>query len=388
MSPAPKGRSPLQTRAAQVRAPSGLAPTSPEVLPVLEPLAQASARQDLPELADHLRSLQAWLADDLQALEAGLQALLPAAAATPATAGGLPGERVRAAAAHLLALPGKRIRPLCVLLAARLGDRALDADLRRLAIACELVHTATLLHDDVIDGGEVRRGAPAARLIYGNAASILAGDFLLNEALRLVMAVPPPALLGSLLTVTRQMVAAEALQLERRGRFMPDRAVYLEVIRGKTAALFAWGLWAGGTLAALAPAALTALTLVGEALGTAFQLVDDVLDVDGDPAVTGKALLVDLREGKLTWPMIIAAERDPQLAAELRALAGAAEPNLSDARAAALLAAIRATGAIESTRAYAAEQAQVAERHIATLPPSPARAALGWVVAVASQRAH
>ena len=363
------------------------AESAPKSAHVLEPLARASERHAAPELAAHLRDLELWLADDLQALEYGLQALLPAAASRPSSAGGLPGARVRGAAAHLLALPGKRIRPVCVLLAARLGGRSLDHDLRRLAVACELVHAATLLHDDVIDVGQERRGAPTARLLYGNAASILAGDFLLNEALRLVRLVQPPELLDRLLDVTRQMVAAEALQLERRGRFTPDRDLYLEVIRGKTAALFSWGLWAGGTLAGLPESTRDTLGAVGEALGMAFQLVDDLLDVAGDPVALGKEVLVDVREGKLTWPMIVAAERDPALAEQLQGLASEEGQALAPARARSLLEAIRATGALESTRAYAAEQASLAERHLASLPEGPARAALGWVVTLALQRA-
>ncbi|HET6343308.1 MAG TPA: polyprenyl synthetase family protein, partial [Myxococcota bacterium] len=272
---------------------------------VLTPLATVSSREGIEPLAARLLDLRAWLGDDLASLEDALQRL-----EETSPGGGLPGQRVRRAAQHLLGLPGKRIRPLCVLLAARLGGRVMDAGLRDLAVACELVHAATLLHDDVIDDSRERRGAPAARVLFGNSASILAGDHLLVEALRLVQGTGHGALLSDLLDVIARMVAAEALQLERRGSFQPDRGIYLEVIRGKTAALFGWGLRAGGTVAGLSADALAALEQVGLSLGMAFQLVDDVLDLEGDPQVTGKEALVDVREGKLTWPVILASERD------------------------------------------------------------------------------
>src|SRR5690606_25678383 len=189
----------------------------------------------------------------------------------------------------------------------------LDAQVRDLAVACELVHAATLLHDDVIDEGTERRGAPAARVIYGNSASVLAGDALFTEALRLVGRAGVPGLLDELLTVIAEMVDAEALQLERRGRLDLSREAYLRVIRGKTATLFRWALRAGGGAAGLGAGQVDALGEAGASLGLAFQLTDDLLDLDGDPAVTGKDALADLRQGKVTWPVILACEREPDL---------------------------------------------------------------------------
>ena len=344
---------------------------------VLQPLATVATRQGLEPLALRLMELRSWLEDDLAALEQAL-------AEVPNDA--LPGARVQGAVEHLLRLTGKRIRPLCVLLAARLGQRVLDPTLCDLAVACELVHAATLLHDDVIDHSSERRGAPAARVLYGNSASILAGDHLLVHALQRVQRTQHPDLLAGLLTVISKMVAAEALQLERRGRFEPSEAIYLEVIRGKTAALFGWGLRAGGTVANLPPAVLTQLEQVGTHLGMAFQLVDDVLDLEGDPTVTGKDALVDLREGKLTWPVIVAAQRDAALRAELGAIAAEAGQELAPARAQQLVQAIRSTGALQVTRAYARTKAAEACALLDDLPAGKSRSALRLVVESAVHR--
>ena len=354
---------------------------------VLRPLADVSARHELDPLAQRLLELRDWLADDLLDLEAALVAVERGDG--PGQGGRLlPGTRVRSAVQHLLRLPGKRIRPLCVLIAARLGGRTMDGDVRAMAVACELVHAATLLHDDVIDDSSERRGAPAARILYGNSASILAGDHLLVEALRLVQGVGTAPLLVSLLDVISQMVAAEALQLERRGRFEPERDIYLQVIRGKTAALFHWGLRAGGMAAGLDEAALTALGRVGMSLGMAFQLVDDVLDLEGDSDVTGKDALVDLREGKMTWPVILGAESDPHLAQELALIASEDGRELDTARAQHIVGRLRASGALQATRAYALRKADEACSEINALPNSQSRQALKWVIESAVHRAR
>jgi len=317
----------------------------------MDQLATTTRRVGLDPLARRLEVLSAWLGDDLRVLEAGIVELRgPVNVAT-------------ASAQHLLDRRGKRIRPLCVLLAARLGGRELDDAVRDAAIAAELVHAATLLHDDVIDEGAERRGAPAARMVFGNAASVLGGDHLLVTALRLVRGVGAPGLLDRLLDVIAAMVAAEAVQLERRGRFEPDRQVYLDVADGKTAALFGWALLAGGTLGGLPDDALTKLDVAGRALGLAFQLVDDVLDFAPDSSVTGKTALADVREGKLTWPIILGAERDPKVLTAVRA---GEDPTQR----------LEAVDALIDTRRFAAEQIDLAAAALAELPAGPARAAL------------
>jgi octaprenyl-diphosphate synthase len=192
----------------------------------------------------------------------------------------------------------------------------------------------------------------------------------------------PHGVLVALLDVIAEMVRAEALQLERRGRFEPSRSAYLEVIHGKTAALFRWGLWAGGTVAELPPPALAALADAGVALGMAFQLVDDAIDLESDGSTSGKTPFADLREGKLTWPLVVAVERDPGLTDEIRGRIAEGGSGIDEA----LVARVRRTGGVEATRAYAAEQAEIAAAHIARLPDGEARRALNTVVLTALRR--
>lgn len=355
---------------------------------VLEPLARVSRQEGLDPLAARLLELRHWLVDDLTSLDGAIDGIdRDVAMLTPVATQGRPsGELARRAARYLLDRPGKRIRPLCVMLAARIGGRRLDPVVRNLAVACELVHAATLLHDDVIDQGMERRGAPTSRVIYGNSASILAGDHLLIEALRLTGQTEQQNLLTRLLDVISEMVTAEAMQLEQRGAFQPNRDVYLRVIHGKTAALFRWGLYAGGTVAGLDEGAVHALARAGDALGMAFQLIDDVLDLEGDPAVTGKLPLADLREGKLTWPVIIAAEQDPELSADIASHVQSAEAAEDTPAGRALVERIRASGALEAARAYADLQGEKALSELARLPESRARRAIELVVSAAIHR--
>lgn len=348
----------------------------------LGPLAKVSARNGLDPLAARLLELRAWLGDDLAELEKGIEAV---------ERGGEDSNVSRQAARHLLERPGKRIRPMCVMLAARLGGVHLTPTVRDLAIACELVHAATLLHDDVIDEGTERRGAPAARMLYGNSASILAGDHLLVESLRRVEVaqrdVVGGTLLVSLLDVISEMVAAEALQLERRGRFEPNRDGYLRIIKGKTAVLFQWGFEAGGRVGGLDEEQIEALRRAGLALGMAFQLVDDVLDLEGNPEVTGKDALTDLREGKLTWPFILAAERDARLAAQVRQ-AVASEGGPTPAEAAWIVSRVRDSAALSDTRSFAVHRGETARAEIRKLPAGTARDALEMVVDTAILRSR
>lgn len=350
---------------------------------VLTPLTRVVEEHGIDPLAARLIELRTWLADDLTPLEASIDAFDREALAAEPELPDVPGILGRKAARHLLDRPGKRIRSLCVLLAARMGGLKLDARVRDLAIACEMVHAATLLHDDVIDEGTERRGAAAARMIYGNSASILGGDHLLIEALRFVERSGSHSLLKELLDVISEMVGAEAMQLEQRMRFTPNRDVYLKVIDGKTAALFRWGLAAGGHAANLSREQVDAMGRAGTALGMAFQLIDDVIDLEGED--TGKDPLADLREGKLTWPVIIAAERDRNLSAELRERVSDAEPlNPDEGRD--IVARIRSTGALEATRAFAEFQGERARNELESLPRSMARTAMSWVVDAAIHR--
>lgn len=344
------------------------------VVNTLEPLARVTRREGLQPLAQHFDAIRDWLAVDLGDLERELDLV----------GGGQDGLAMRSAA-WLLNRPGKRIRPLCVLLAARLGPRPAPG-MRDLAVACELAHAATLLHDDVIDLGEERRGAPTARMVYGNSASVLGGDHLLVEALQRVDRAGHPHLLTALLGVIGDMVAGEALQLELRGRFNPDPALYDRIVAAKTSSLFAWAMQAGTTAAGCSTAEVTAAARFGSALGQAFQLTDDALDLAGDPARTGKDALLDLREGKLTWPLLIAVQREPDLLVDLQAVA--ADPAaLADAgRRADLCARLVSTGCIAATRLRARECAAVADSALTVFAPGPARTALAAVVAAVLDR--
>lgn len=352
--------------------------------PVLEPLTLASRAAGLDPLAARLLEVRSWMSDDLRSLDAQIARI---AAERPAPTRARSGDLAHRGAEHLLRSGGKRIRALCVLLAARIGGRPADAEVRDLAVACELVHAATLLHDDVIDEGTERRGVPAARVVYGNSVSVLAGDHLLLRALKLVESVGFRRLLSLLLDTISGMVAAEAVQLERRSSFEPDRATYLRIIDGKTAGLFRWGLVAGATAAGMDDASCAALGRAGSALGLAFQLVDDVLDLEGDPRCLGKDLLVDLREGKLTWPLIVACERDGATIEAVRRFVAAEEaPDGAGASPADLLRRVRATGALEATRAYAQLKSDAARAELELLPESAARRAVEVVVDAAVHR--
>ncbi len=344
------------------------------VVNTLEPLSRVTRREGLQPLAQHFDAIRDWLARDLSDLEREL--------------GGVCGRQddlAERSAAWLLQRPGKRIRPLCVLLAARLGPRPAPK-VRDLAVACELAHAATLLHDDVIDSGEERRGAPTARMIYGNSASVLGGDHLLVEALRRVDRAGPPQLLTALLGVIGDMVAGEALQLELRGRFDPDPALYDRIVAAKTSSLFAWAMQAGTTAAGCTVPEVSAAARFGSALGQAFQLTDDALDLAGDPAHTGKDVLLDLREGKLTWPLLIAVQREPALLVELQAAAADPGAWTDSAVLADLRVRLVSTGCIAATRIRAMECAAVANSALAEFSPGPARSALAAVVAAVIDR--
>lgn len=345
---------------------------------VFGPLATVSRREGLAPLAERLHDIQSWLSNDLGTLEQLL-----------AQAADVKGDLAERAAAHLLERPGKRIRPLCVVLASKLAGELPEGQqsaIEDLAAAAELVHAATLLHDDVIDLGTERRGAPTSRVLYGNPASVLGGDHLLVEALRRVRNSGHDKLLGKLLDVVGEMVAAEAVQLERRGRFEANREAYLNVVRGKTAVLFEWSMVAGGTVAGLGTDDLAHLGRAGIQTGIAFQMVDDTLDLAESAGSTGKDTLLDLREGKLTWPLIIASERDPQLLDEFEQISN--DPTRLDDGdyVGDLRRRIVATGCVEETLSRAVDWAREARAEIAFLPQGPARRALETVVDISVRR--
>ena len=326
---------------------------------VLTSLRAVCDSQGLGDLSQHLADLADLVQWDMKDLEQALQQLPY-------------GQNVvHRSAEHLLARGGKRLRPMCVALSSKMGDGFSDAA-KAMAVAVELVHCATLLHDDVIDLGDQRRGAPSARTLYGNAASIFAGDWLLIEALRRVRAAEVDGVLPRLLDIIDEMIVAEAIQLENRGRIDVNEARYFEVVEGKTAALFRWAMFAGGRAGGLQDA--SALEEYGLHLGVAFQLVDDALDYGGDENLTGKTLLTDLREGKVTYPLIVARDADPRVTPLLEQAVGDVEvpPGLY----AELLSIVADTGALEQTRLLAQERAKQAIDSLSSFPEGRARTAL------------
>jgi octaprenyl-diphosphate synthase len=238
---------------------------------------------------------------------------------------------------------------------------------RELAVVAEFVHTATLLHDDVIDDSPERRGKAAARTVWGNAVSVLAGDLLLTHALDRTFAAAPAAL-PELLTTLRRLVDGEVLQLRGRAKLDTSEVSYFRILEGKTASLFGWSARAGAIVGGARASERQALGLFGERLGIAFQLVDDELDYAGDAVATGKMLLTDLLEGKVTLPLVLALARDPSLATLLpRARAGERES------AERLGTAVRGMGVCADVRRRAAAETERALAALTEVRPSPAR---------------
>ena len=276
-------------------------------------------------------------------------------------------------AKHLSDAGGKRVRPMALLLAHACWSQV-DEKARGLAAAAELVHMATLLHDDVIDDGDQRRGRPTSRRVWGNAVSVLAGDLLLVEALRLG-SLAAPVTWQELVATLGRLVEGEVVQLRGRLAVSLEESTYFDIVRGKTASLFEWALRAGAREGGASPAAVEALGAFGGHLGIAFQLVDDVLDYDGDPQATGKSMLADLAEGKVTLPLIRAAAVDPEAFAKL-----VADVRTGDAAAAHVLATrVRASGACERVRDLAREETSRALECLEMVPECRAREILADV---------
>jgi octaprenyl-diphosphate synthase len=277
---------------------------------------------------------------------------------------------------------GKRLRPLLVLLAARAcgytGDRHVD-----LAAVVEFIHTATLLHDDVVDGSELRRNRDTANAVWGNEASVLVGDFLYSRAFEMMVAVERMRVMDILSHATNRIAEGEVLQLLNSHDPDTSEARYMEVIDRKTATLFQAGARLGAIIAEGTPEVDEALAAYGLALGIAFQLVDDALDYSDSSAEIGKNIGDDLDEGKPTLPVIRAIEvGTPEQGAMLRK---AIEEGGRE-RIEAVGAAIATTGAIAYTNALAWTYAERAKQALAVLPLSPHREALGGLADLAVSR--
>jgi octaprenyl-diphosphate synthase len=267
---------------------------------------------------------------------------------------------------------GKRIRPRLVLLFAE-AFGYVGPQREELAAVVEFIHTATLLHDDVVDESSLRRGRATANSMFGNAASVLVGDFLYSRAFQMMVSVRSMRVLEVLAEATNTIAEGEVLQL--MNMHDPDLAVdeYLQVIRFKTAKLFEASARLGAILGGATATQEESCADYGRSLGTAFQLVDDLLDYEGDSNVLGKNVGDDLREGKPTLPLLIAMARGTPGQREMvrKAIQEGDVEHLPE-----IVAIVRDTGAIESTREAARAQADRALEALACLPTGPARDAL------------
>ena len=273
---------------------------------------------------------------------------------------------------YIITAGGKRIRPRLVLLFAEaLG---FDGPERyELAAIVEFIHTATLLHDDVVDESALRRGRATANSMFGNAASVLVGDFLYSRAFQMMVSVNRMRVLQVLADATNVIAEGEVLQL--MNMHDPDLAVadYLQVIRYKTAKLFEASARLGAVLAGASTELEEACADFGRSLGTAFQLVDDLLDYEGNSHELGKNVGDDLREGKPTMPLLLAMERatDAERTLMRQAIEHGERERLPE-----ILDIVRRTGALDATRAAACAEADKARAVLASLPRSRARDAL------------
>jgi octaprenyl-diphosphate synthase len=287
-------------------------------------------------------------------------------------------------AQYIVSAGGKRIRPrLLLLFANALGYQGEHQ--YTLAATVEFIHTATLLHDDVVDESSLRRGRQTANAVFGNAASVLVGDFLYSRAFQMMVSVGDMRVLEVLADATNVIAEGEVLQL--MNMHDPDLAVeeYLHVIRSKTAKLFEASSRLGAILARADAATEAACADYGRALGTAFQLVDDLLDYDGQTQELGKNVGDDLREGKPTLPLLVAMARGrPDEAGLIRhAIEHGEVSRLSD-----VVAAVRRTGALDAAREVARTEAQAARSCLTSLPPSAHREALLEFCARAVDRSY
>ncbi|MFT4992716.1 MAG: octaprenyl-diphosphate synthase [Polaromonas sp.] len=273
---------------------------------------------------------------------------------------------------YIVAAGGKRLRPaLLLLMCGALGFKG--AQRFNLAAVVEFIHTATLLHDDVVDESTLRRGRETANEAFGNPASVLVGDFLYSRAFQMMVDAGDMRIMCTLAEATNVIAEGEVQQLMNMHDANLSETDYVRVIRSKTAKLFEACARIAALLAGSTPAVEAACADYGQALGTAFQVIDDVLDYDGEVSEMGKNLGDDLREGKITLPLIIAMQRGT--APERDTLRQAIETGDTE-KMAEIVAIVQRTGALDATRACAAAEAQRAMDAVSKLPDSHYRSAL------------
>lgn len=287
---------------------------------------------------------------------------------------------------HLIDSGGKRLRPMLTLATAKLVNYGGEGHIR-LASAVEFMHTATLLHDDVVDDSDVRRGKKTARLVWGNQASVLVGDFLLGQAFRMMVDVGSLVALRILSNAAAVIAEGEVMQLAAAKNMSTTEDEYLTIINAKTAALFSAAAEVGAAIAQRPAAEQAALKSFGRNLGIAFQLVDDALDYAGDSERLGKSVGDDFREGKITLPVILAYRRgkDTERAFWRDALV---EGKNGDSELAQAIGLLKRHTAIEATLERARTYGAMARDALAIFPDSAPKTALADVVSFCVSRAH
>ena len=317
--------------------------------------------QPLPKADVSLQAIEALIREDRRAVDREIDARLRSEIAL-----------INQLSSYIVHSGGKRLRPTLVLLAARACGYTGAAHCR-LAAIIEFIHTATLLHDDVVDASELRRGQSTANAVWGNEASVLVGDFLYSRAFEMMVEVGNLRVMEILATTTNTIAEGEVMQLLNCNDPDVTEARYLQVIRSKTAQLFAAAAQVGGVISGQPPAIESGLAEYGMHLGTAFQLIDDVLDYRADSHTLGKNVGDDLAEGKPTLPLIhalrVGTETQRTLLRDAIAHGNRAEID-------AVVRIIESTGSIAYTAARAADEAARAEQALTPLPPSPYKQAL------------
>jgi len=283
---------------------------------------------------------------------------------------------------YIIAAGGKRLRPALLLLVAG-ALNCQNAQRFNLAAVVEFIHTATLLHDDVVDASTMRRGRATANETFGNPASVLVGDFLYSRAFQMMVDAGQMRIMEILADATNVIAEGEVMQLINMHDASLDENAYLQVIRSKTAKLFEASSRLAAVLAGSDTAQEEACATYGQALGTAFQIIDDVLDYDGDSQEMGKNLGDDLREGKATLPLIAAMQKGSATQAQMvrHAIENGSTDQLD-----AIVTVVRETGALDVAREAAAAEAHRAIKALSTLPDSAYRTALLQLAAQLLQR--
>jgi octaprenyl-diphosphate synthase len=318
-----------------------------------------------------LKDIRALVADDLAAVDREIRRQLASDVALVSQVGD-----------YIVGGGGKRLRPLLVVLAARAAGATNSAHIPTAALI-EFIHTATLLHDDVVDDSAKRRGRDTANEMFGNPASVLVGDFLYSRAFQMMAALDSPAVIRVMADATNTIAAGEVLQLMNSGDPDTTEVRYMEVIYRKTARLFEAGAQIAAIIAQAPPEVEAALTRYGKHLGIAFQLIDDALDYRGDEAELGKNVGDDLAEGKPTLPLIHALRQSD--AAATKMIRDAIEQGGTEDQAP-IVAVIESTGGLDYTARLAESEAELALEALARVPASTYRDALGALARFAVSR--